>query len=256
MRFPVIIKIKSLNMKHLILIVGIVIGLAAAQVVFAQSEGTIFYDTKVNVHRTLPPDRPEMKEMVPEFNIHKNKLLFQNKETLYLNIDEEEEEEFGDDNGPRIRMRRPMNEYYFNFNNSKRVTVQEFFGKRFIIEDSAKTLPWKLTSETKTILGKECRKATWFNQERNQNVIAWYCDKLPPFLGPEMFNSLPGTVLEVDINDGERVITAKQISTDKLPKGDLKIPTKGEKTTEAEFRKMAEDQRKRMGANGNVIIRN
>jgi GLPGLI family protein len=251
------LKLKTLDMKHLITFIGVLIGLAAAHVVFGQIEGSILYEMKVNVHRTLPQDRPEMKEMVPEFNIHKSKLVFKDAESVYVNVDEEEEEEFNDEGGGmRIRMRRPMNEYYFNFAKGKRVTVQEFVGKNFIIEDSTRTLPWKLAGETKTILGKECRKATWFNEERKQNVVAWYTDKLPAFLGPEIFTSLPGTVLEVDINDGERVITAKQISFDQLGKGELKIPTKGEKTTEADFRKLVEEHRKRIGGSGNIIIRN
>jgi GLPGLI family protein len=244
-------------MKLFILILGVIICLTAAQVVLGQQEGTIQYEMKVNMHRTLPPDRAEMKEMIPEFNIHQSKMAFKGTESFFMNIDEEEEDEFGDESGPvHVKMRRPMNEYYFDFSKSKRVTMQEFLGKFFLIEDSVKVTPWKLLPDKKTILGYECRKATWYNEERKQNVIAWYTDKLPASLGPETFNTLPGTILEVDINDAERVITAKKISSDKLGKGELRIPTKGEKITEAGFRKVIEEQRKRMGGNGNVIIRN
>jgi GLPGLI family protein len=243
-------------MKYLILILGIAVCVAAAHVVLGQ-DGTIFYETKVNMHRGLPPERAEMKEMVPEFNIHQAKLLFNSTESLYVNIEEEpEEEEFGDGGPVQIKMRRPMNEYYNNFAQGKRVTMQEFLGKNFLIEDSVKVLPWKLGADAKTILGYPCKKATWYNEERKQNVVAWYTDKLPASLGPEMFNSLPGTILEVDINDGERVVTAKKISYDKLAKGELTPPTKGQKTTEEEFKKFLEEQRRRMGGNGNIIIRN
>jgi GLPGLI family protein len=243
-------------MKYLILILGIAVCVAAARVVFAQ-EGTIYYETKVNMHRGLPPERAEMKEMIPEFNFYQTKLLFNSTESLYVNIeDEPEEEAFGDDGPVQIRMRRPMNEYYNNFAQGKRVTMQEFLGKNFLVEDSVKVLPWKLSSDVKTILGYECKKATWYNEERKQNVIAWYTEKLPPFLGPEIFNSLPGTIMEVDVNDGERVVTAKNIKLAKLGKGELKVPVKGQKTTEEDFRKFVEEQRRRMGSNGNVIIRN
>jgi GLPGLI family protein len=241
-------------MKRLILILGVLISLAAAQVV---QEGTIQYEMKVNMHRSLPADRAEMKEMIPEFNIHQSKMSFKGTESFFMNLEEEEEDEFGDDAGPvQVRMRRPMNEYYFDFSKSKRVTMQEFLGKYFLIEDTVKVTPWKLLADTKTILGYECKKASWYNEERKQNVVAWYSDKLPAFLGPENFNSLPGTILEVDINDGERVITARKIGNDKLARNELRIPTKGEKITEAGFRKMIEEQRKRMGGNGNIIIRN
>jgi GLPGLI family protein len=249
---------KNKIMKHLILILGILISLTAAHVVFAQNEGIIQYEVRVNMHRSLPQDRAEMKEMIPEFNVHKSKLLFRDSESLFLNIEEDEEdEEFGEENGPvRIRMRRPMNEYYFNFATARRVTLQEFLGKNFLIEDSVKAIPWKLLPEAKQLMGYDCKKATWYNEDRKQNVVVWYSDKLPAFLGPEMFNSLPGTVLEVDINDGERQIIAKSFSLEKLRKAELKAPSKGERMTEEAFKKMVEEQRKRMGGSGNIIIRN
>jgi GLPGLI family protein len=243
-------------MKNLILIIGIVICFAAVHTVFAQVEGTIHYEMKVNMHKTLPPDRAEMKDMIPEFNIHHSKLAFNDNESLYTNVEDEEDEEFGQEGGPRIRMRRPMNEYYYNRGTGKRITVQEFFGKHFLIEDSIKVLPWKLTNETKAVLGHNCKKATWYNEERKQNVVAWYAESLSPFIGPEIFNSLPGAVLQVDINDGERIITAEKIDSAKLEKGALKAPSKGQRTTEAEFRKMVEEQRRRMGGQGNIMIRN
>ena len=41
-----------------------------AQVVFGQTnEGMITYETKINVHRTLPKEREEMKKMIPEFRV-------------------------------------------------------------------------------------------------------------------------------------------------------------------------------------------
>jgi GLPGLI family protein len=244
-------------MKQLILLLGIVICLTAAHVVLGQQEGTIHYEMKVNLHRTLPGDRPEMKDMIPEFNIHKNKLVFSGAESLYVNVDGQEEEEFGDEDGPvQVRMRTPMNEYYFNFIASKRVAMQEFFGKYFLIEDSVKATPWKFADGSKTILGYDCKRATFFIEERKQSVTAWYTEKLPSFLGPETFNSLPGTILQIDINEGERVITATKISLDKPAKGELKAPTKGQKTTEEDFRKMVDEQHRRMGGNGNIMIRN
>jgi len=245
-------------MKHLLLLLGILVSMTAAHVVFAQNEGTIQYEVRVNMHRSLPQDRAEMKEMIPEFNVHKSRLIFRDGESLFANVEnEEDDEEFGEDNGPvRIRMRRAMNEYYYNFSTARRVTLQEFLGKNFIIEDSLQPLPWKLLDESKQVLGHNCRKAVWYNEERKQTVVAWYSDKLPAFLGPETFNSLPGTVLEVDINEGERQIIATSFSSDKLRKGELKAPSKGERITEEGFRVMMEEQRKRMGGNGNIIIRN
>ena len=88
------------------------------------------------------------------------------------------------------------------------------------------------------------------------NVVAWYTDQLIPFRGPEGFNSLPGTVLQVDINEGERTITALKIEARSLKKNEMKIPSGGQRMTSEEFNKMQEAQMERMRSNGaNVIIR-
>lgn len=92
-------------------------------------------------------------------------------------------------------------------------------------------------------------------QVRTTEITAWYTDKIRPFLGPERYNTLPGAVLAIDMNNGERVIVAKTIELRELKKNELKEPTNGTKTTQAEFRKLMEEQMKQMGGRG-MVIRN
>ena len=244
-------------MKKIMILLGIAVSLTAVHIVFAQvNEGVITYTVKVNMHRTLPPDRQEMRNMVPEFRTTKDQLVFNATESLYKPLPEEDED-FDDGNGVQIRMRVPQNEVYVDQANSKRILLNEFMGKKYLIEDSLKLTPWKFGTETKAIKGYDCKQASFYNEERKQNVVAWYTDKLRPFLGPENFNTLPGAVLEVDINNGERVISVLSIEQRPLKKSELKMPTSGTKTTEAEYRKLVNEQMERMRANGaNVIIRN
>jgi GLPGLI family protein len=92
---------------------------------------------------------------------------------------------------------------------------------------------------------------------RTSEITAWYTDKIRPFLGPERHNTLPGAVLAVDINNGERVILAKSVEMRELKKNELKAPASGTKITQAEFRKIMEEQMKQMGGGGRqMIIRN
>lgn len=248
----------SITMKRILILLGVLVSLTAAQFVFGQTtEGVITYEVKVNMHRRLPPEREEMKNMIPEFNIHKEQLFFTSNESLYKAVEEEDDDEFSsNDGGMHMKFQRPKTEHYVEQSTSRRVVLQEFMGKNYLIEDTLKITPWKFGTETKTIAGYECRQATYFNEERKQNITAWYTDKLRPFLGPEIFGTLPGAVLQVDINDGERVITAQKIEGRPLKKGELKVPSGGTKTTEKEFRKMMDEQMKRMGAQGGIIIRN
>ena len=235
--------------------VGVLVSLTAAHIVFGQ-EGVITYETKVNVHRNLPKEREAMKSMIPEFRTSKDQLAFNDMQSLYTPIIEDEEEDVNGGGGMVMRFNRPQVEIYFDQATSKRVMLQEFMGKKYLIEDSLKIQPWKFGTETKTVNNYECRQASYYNEERKQNVTVWYTDKLRPFLGPEGFNTLPGAVMMVDINDGERTITAKNIDMRSLKKNEMKIPSGGTKTTEAEYRKMVNEQMERMRANGGMIIRN
>lgn len=247
-------------MKRILVFLGILVSITAAHFVFAQTaEGVIVYEVKVNMHRRLPPERQGMKEMMPEFDIHKEQLFFTGTESLYKPLIEEEVDDFASEEGGggmRMRFRRPNAEIYFNHTASRKVTQQEFMGKKYLIEDSVKITPWKFGTEVKTILGYACRQATFYNEERKQTIVAWYTDKLRPFLGPEIYTTLPGAVIQVDINEGERVITAIKVEPRALKKSELKIPSGGTRITENEFRKMMDEQMQRMGREGGVMIRN
>jgi GLPGLI family protein len=243
-------------MKKIIILFGVLVSLTAAHIVFGQTEGAITYEVKVNVHRTIPKEREEMKGMMPEFMTHQDQLFFNANESLYLPVEEDQDDDIHN-GGMHLRMRRPKVENYMHQGTMKRIVLQEFMGKKFLIEDSIKMAPWKLGTETKTIKGYLCRQASLYNEERKQNIIAWYTDKLRPFLGPENMNTLPGAVLEIDINNGERVVSAKTIELRPLKKNELKVPSGGTKATESEFRKITNEHMERMRANGaDVIIRN
>jgi GLPGLI family protein len=246
-------------MKKLLLIVGMLVSLAAFKVVFAQSStGVIEYEVKVNLHKTLPPGREGMKAMIPEFRTSKQQLFFNETESLFKPIieDEEDQEQGG---GVTMRFKQPNVEIYLNQATGRNVSKEEFFGKTYLIEDSVKVKAWKFGTETKTIAGYDCQQAYYTdesNPNRKQEVTAWYTVKLRPFLGPERFNTLPGGVLAIDINNGERVLVAKKIELKDLKKNDMKEPTGGEKTTRAEFNKQRDEQMKKMGGSGGMIIRN
>ena len=250
-------------MKRLIILLGIIVCMAAANIVFGQTEGVITYETKVNLHRRIPPEREAMKAMIPEFRTSKEQLFFKGSESLHKPVIEDTEEDMASSNphggGAVVRMQIPTSETYLNRETQERVVQQEFQGKMYLVEDTLKVSPWKFGTETKTIQGYECRQAYYTDESRpgqKVDVTAWYTDKIGPFLGPERFHSLPGTVLAVDINAGERVIVAQKVEMRSLKKNELKKPTEGEKTTAVAYRKMVDEQMKKMGATGGMIIRN
>ncbi|MBX2897151.1 MAG: GLPGLI family protein [Cyclobacteriaceae bacterium] len=260
-------------MKKVILLVGILVSLAAAHVVMGQS-GVILYEQKINMHRNIPAEREAMKAMIPEFRTTKQQLFFNSAESLYKTVIEDEEEQFSN-GGMRMSFRMPNTEMYMH-HSGKIISKQEFMGKNYLIEDSVQMSPWKFGDQVKTIAGYECRMAYFTRtdtiptmvisgpgasetkrepQVRTTEITAWYTDKIRPFLGPERYNTLPGAVLAIDMNNGERVIVAKTVELRELKKNELKEPTSGTKTTQAEFRKLMEEQMKQMGGRG-MTIRN
>jgi GLPGLI family protein len=248
-------------MKRIVITLGILVMVIAASILHAQqTEGVITYEVRLNMHKGLPPERQNMKAMIPEFRTYKQELFFNANESLYKTLIEDEEEEESSGGGITMRFRQPKVETYVNQETEKLISLQEFFGKTYLINDTLKVSPWKFGTETKTIMGYECKQAFFTDEsrpDRKQEITAWYTDKIRPFLGPESFGSLPGAVLAIDINNAERVIVCKKVELRPLKKNELKEPTSGEKVTRAEFRKKMDDQRKEMEKNGGrMIIRN
>ena len=170
-----------------------------------------------------------------------------------------------------MSFRMPKVETYTNSSTSMILSLQELMGKKYLITDTVKMSPWKFGTETKDILGYTCRMAYFtLTQETTsmrvengvvtpekrtitQEITAWYTDQVRPSLGPERFNTLPGTVLALDVNNGERVIVARNVELRELKKDELKVHDTSTKVTQAEFRKIQEEQMEKMRANGRTF---
>src|SRR2546423_400309 len=235
--------------KIFLIITGILlVGAARAQM----NEGKIIYERKINLHKRLPPDQENMKNMIPQFNISKAELLFAENESIYKNVQEDQDirETAGEgDNGNRIFMRfgGADDETYKNYATRKSIEQRELGPRKYIIEDSFRAINWKLdeTGGTKTIKGYECKKAVG-KTPHGANAIAWYTEQISCPGGPDIFGGLPGMILEVNINEDEIVYTPVDIIS-KMDKKLVKAPSNGKKITRKDFQKMMEEQ---FGAEG------
>lgn len=246
-------------MKNIILFMTAV---AFANTMYAQqSSGAIIYQNIVNLHRQFTGEREGMKTMVPEFRTTLFQLSFNEDATLYKPFLEDEVEDFGSAS-VAIKLRQPYREIYYDKSTRIRTRQQEFMGKTYLMEESIKIPAWKLGDETREINGYTCRLAYYTDTLNNTDtldnmeVTAWYTVELPPFTGPENFNTLPGTVLAVDINNSERVLLAKTVDLRELKKNELKKPTKGIEITTVEYNKMTEGFGGRMRQRGGGNRRN
>ena len=218
-------------------------------------EGRIVYERKINMHRSLADE--SMKSMVPEFSTSKAELLFTGDESIWRNVQEEADirDQAGDDpNRPVIRMNFGSTDdvTYKNYKDEKMVQQREMGPKKYLIEDSFPHHVWKPETDTQTIAGHLCKKATTHGKQNNV-VVAWYAEDIQSPSGPEAYGGLPGLILQLNSNDGEMMFTAVEIDTKGLDKRLVRTPTDGKKITRADFSKMMGDQPG--GGSGRPVIR-
>lgn len=71
---------------------------------------------------------------------------------------------------------------------------RDVFEQTYIIQDSLRQLEWRITDETRTIAGFECKKAVTRICD-SVYVVAFYTDQILVNSGPESFSGLPGMIL-------------------------------------------------------------
>lgn len=259
-------------------------GFIGATALHAQlKEGTIFYDQKINMHRSIQDE--QMRAMIPEFRTTKYQLQFSDSVSLYKAVPEDEAPDpfaGGGGGGPRVftRMGAGAGDMYKNYSQMKSVQSTEMGGKSFLIVDSIRQQPWKIGTETKIVLGHTCHKATrkitqgvpvqrrvMMNggvpasdttirtpQTKEVEVVAWYAEDITAPAGPENYGQLPGVILQLDIDNAATVYTATDIKKT-VEQKDLKEPKKGKVVTPKEFSKVVSDMMGNMQMGGGGTIR-
>lgn len=246
--------------------------LASAQ----NNEGSIIYTTKMKLKLTGNITKMMSKEQLEKIqNRSEQKQLFFNaQESVYRkpekpSKDQQPSEQSFSAGGGQIKIKFSDNEnndqLYYNIANQQVVDMQTFLGKRFLIKDAPKKLQWKLTAETKKILGYECRRATIKTDKLEAE--AWFTMQIPVASGPRGYGQLPGMILELnsirinkDGSKAEPVMTkATKVDLKKLAKGTITPPKKGKKVSRKQFkkiqkRKLAEMKERYKGNGGNIMI--
>lgn len=220
--------------------------------VISQSTGRIAYDEKMDLHRNLPPEREDFKDMIPQYNVSKWELIYQGDESVYQ-AEKQEELEFSNTQGPNhMTMRfggRANRVLYKHLGTDAMTDSRDFMQKQFLIKGPPTPRKWKIGKKSKNILGYHCLEAS-FVQDTATSVTAWFAPQLQPANGPADYQGLPGMILEIDINQGERTITATAITTENVDTSAIVAPTKGKEVTAEEFKQIQEEKMKEMGMQG------
>ncbi|MEO7982861.1 MAG: GLPGLI family protein [Bacteroidota bacterium] len=247
-------------------------GLCAAtfSVQAQQKQGVVHYDRTSQIQISFQGMPGGMEQQMPKSRTDKFDLTFGNNQSLWKQAepDGKEENSFGGDGMHMQMIVAGSNDVlYSNFETGKRTEKREMFEKTFIIDDTLGKLKWKMTGETKTILGMPCMKATTTTMrtrttmnmdngkmERKEiqdtsNIIAWFTSSIPVSAGPaEYQGQLPGLILEMDIKNGTQVFKATGIS-EKADLAVIKEPTGKKHYTADEFKKERDKMLEEMSRN-------
>jgi GLPGLI family protein len=233
---------------HLKSCMAIFLLIAAGLPLTAQvSEGVIRYEVTTDMHRNIPPEREEMKAMIPQHRTETYELFFNGQESLYKAKENAEADLSMNRGGMRMIMRTPRTETHIDKDNREVTVLQDFMGTNYLITEPLEIAPWRIGNEQMEIAGYICMMAWYTDTIQNQEITAWFTPQIQPFLGPDRYVTLPGTVLAVDINNGERVWVAREVEPREIRPQEVRKPNRGEQITREDYQELVRQQMERMG---------
>lgn len=222
---------------------------------FAQQQfilqGKIEFEKKVNLHKQLDNEdddtyREWVKKMVPPTKTTYFDMYFSGNKTIYMPgreaITTQKAPEWFD--GPAND-----NIVYSDLDKQNAVSQKTVFDNVFNVQDSVRKINWKITPDTRTIAGIECRKATAVIMD-TVFVVAFYAEQIVTPGGPESFSGLPGMILGMAIPRLFTTWFATKVELTDVKETVLVPPKKGKKTTSSELKSELKPSMKDWGKSG------
>jgi GLPGLI family protein len=205
--------------------------------------------------------RQQYKELSPEwYEMAKNQLPEQSV-NYYQFIGDTEKSLFKETKEAPVNPRswyQPVadkNVVYNDFKSGKTITQKPVFEETFLMEDSLLRIKWKLTADTRTIAGYDCRKAVGFIDD-TVAVFAFYTDELLVTGGPEGIHGLPGMILGVGVPRLHTTWFATKVEVNGVTTGHLIPATKGKKVDRKKMITALDDVLKNWGKYGRSMVLN
>ncbi len=183
-----------------------------------------------------------MKKAQPKFKTTYFDLVFKKNKTLYLP---------GRANPDNDKMMWDFNiaeenVVYSELDSNRSISQKKIFEDLFLIEDSMRQIKWKITDETRNIVGFQCRRANAIIMD-SIYVVAFYTDEIITDGGPESFSGLPGMILGVSLPHQHVSWFATKVSAKEVSAQEIKIPVKGKKANYKTLRDLLNDRMKDWG---------
>ena len=209
--------------------------------------GEVIYEEIIKMDIQLEGVDAEIAAQIPKERKTEKVLHFTEEETLFENHqkDDPETDMPMEGGGMMIKMYQPENQTYTDLKLQKVVEKQEFMSRIFLIESDLVPEKWKMTGKQKKILDYACQEAV--TEVEGEEVHAWFTPQIAVGAGPGRYSMLPGLVLAMEMNDGDRTLTAIKVELKPLEKGVIRRPSKGKKVTREEYQAIVAEKMKEMG---------
>ena len=224
-----------------------------SQVLFAQSLWKVEYETydKIFFDEKDPVYKAELDKnnSTPKYY----QLLFDEKQSFFKEIERIDNSQ----NKSSMSMSTIDNNIYIDYKSAQCKIEGNYANKNILIVDNLPQYTWKISRDSKGILGIKVKKAT--TEYKDSKIEAWFASTLQPKGGPIFFNGLPGLILELkavtNLKDESYETTFRAINIKEASKTEtIKIPSKGEKMTQKEKDDFVKEaNRKMMEAYSNKV---
>ncbi|MDB5250881.1 MAG: hypothetical protein JWP27_50 [Flaviaesturariibacter sp.] len=147
------------------------------------------------------------------------------------------------------------NVVYSDYRTGRSISQKPVYEETFLVEDSFSHIKWKLTPDTRTIAGYECRKAVGILDDTIA-VFAFYTDEILINGGPEGIRGLPGMILGVGVPRLHTTWFATKVDVFDINMKAVVPATKGKKVSREAMMKSLDKVLREWGSYGSKLIVN
>ncbi|MFL5788002.1 MAG: GLPGLI family protein [Flavisolibacter sp.] len=154
-----------------------------------------------------------------------------------------------------FQMLADKNVVYTDYTSNTSISQKPVFEETFLVTDSLQKIRWKITADTRTIAGFDCRKAIGIIDDTIA-VFAFYTDEIMICGGPESIHGLPGMILGVGVPRLHTTWFATKVETSNVNLKPVTPEKKGKKVDRATMMKQLDKVLREWGTWGSKMIVN
>ncbi|MBS1513123.1 MAG: GLPGLI family protein [Bacteroidetes bacterium] len=214
---------------------------SAAQAQQFIDKASVEFEVKTSLKKSMSNDRwgEMLKDNLPEFKTAFFNYSFADNKSLYKFDHWDEKSKLPE----WMRNSDEENNWYMDFTAGKLYKQKSIAGSKFNIEDSIPEIKWRITNESRQILGFNCRKAVGKIFD-SVYVFAFYTDEILIPGGPVSISGLPGMILGLTIPRMYASYIATKVVVNGINVADIKPSTAKKPYTFATYKSFIDEKAK------------